>query len=235
LALISAGCSQLFGFERPSTSVDADVADDVGSDAVASGHDEDGDGTPDSVDNCPVGANPGQQDADGDGVGDVCDPRPGADDRILVFAAFEGSSLPMELKAAGTVTVQNDHAVVAPGASIETMSLIAPTYAEVVTSGPAVSTLTMSIGRASCTFDPVGQLLTVERFPGDRRTEPVLGMPASPALILTQNVDELRCTLRGGPRPTEVSVPKPLPEDGSVSISAFDATYQLASFIVYGN
>jgi hypothetical protein len=36
-------------------------------------HDEDGDGVPDSRDNCPEAANPEQRDFDLDGVGDFCD------------------------------------------------------------------------------------------------------------------------------------------------------------------
>lgn len=35
--------------------------------------DTDGDGVPDSTDNCPAVANPGQADADGDGLGNACD------------------------------------------------------------------------------------------------------------------------------------------------------------------
>jgi hypothetical protein len=38
--------------------------------------DSDGDGIPDSIDNCPSIPNPDQHDKDGDGRGDVCDPCP---------------------------------------------------------------------------------------------------------------------------------------------------------------
>ncbi len=42
--------------------------------AVPTDGDVDDDGVPDSSDNCPFEANPGQEDRDGDGLGDVCDP-----------------------------------------------------------------------------------------------------------------------------------------------------------------
>jgi len=42
--------------------------------------DFDGDGVPDSIDNCPTTPNPGQQDADHDGLGDACDGCPGGAD-----------------------------------------------------------------------------------------------------------------------------------------------------------
>lgn len=62
---------------------DAGVVVDAGPD-----DDEDGDGFPDLVDNCPSVANAGQDDDDGDGVGLACDCDDNEEDemRVIVFA-----------------------------------------------------------------------------------------------------------------------------------------------------
>lgn len=54
-----------------------DASGDASSDTPSAvGHDEDGDGIPDSIDPCPHVAIGGMTDTDGDGVGDACDPNP---------------------------------------------------------------------------------------------------------------------------------------------------------------
>jgi len=52
------------------------VGNEVPGDGSGSSMDTDGDGVPDSSDNCPTVSNPGQENEDGDRFGDVCDPCP---------------------------------------------------------------------------------------------------------------------------------------------------------------
>lgn len=69
------GASHTVRFEYSNTSVSAAqsfVVDDVTLDSVPP--DTDGDGVPDSSDNCPTVANAGQLNTDGDSQGDACDP-----------------------------------------------------------------------------------------------------------------------------------------------------------------
>ena len=67
--------------------------------------DFDGDGIPDSVDNCPALFNPGQDDLDGDGKGDVCDESDVAGS--LVVGLFKATSrFKSSGEAAGKLTVR---------------------------------------------------------------------------------------------------------------------------------
>jgi len=71
--------------QRPDGAVITYTYDDLGNrTSKMVSLDADNDGKPDSLDNCPNTANPGQEDADYDGVGDVCDACPGYDDKVDV-------------------------------------------------------------------------------------------------------------------------------------------------------
>ncbi len=104
------GCS----FHGASTTADEPPDGAARPDATSLPGDQDGDGVPDAIDNCPTIANPDQHDHDGDGrgdvcdvcpaladngldsdhdgVGDACDPHPAvAGDRIALFDGFYGA------------------------------------------------------------------------------------------------------------------------------------------------
>jgi hypothetical protein len=66
-----------------------DTIDDCPTTANADQRDEDTDGVGNACDNCPATANPMQDNADGDGVGDACDPEPAAPDHIALFEGFD--------------------------------------------------------------------------------------------------------------------------------------------------
>jgi len=58
--------------------------------------DADGDGVPDSTDNCPNTYNPGQEDADGDGIGDACDSSPGTNNPVVTITSLDFLIDPMQ-------------------------------------------------------------------------------------------------------------------------------------------
>jgi hypothetical protein len=66
--------------------------------------DNDNDGVPDNVDNCPV-YNPSQTDSDGDGTGDACDPTPllpfSFTVRVSIGNALDGPSRPTVVRLQG--------------------------------------------------------------------------------------------------------------------------------------
>ena len=72
-ALVACG----FDPHMPASALDSGASvTDTRADSTANVVDTDGDGVPDSSDNCPTVANPDQHDEDGDGLGDVCDACP---------------------------------------------------------------------------------------------------------------------------------------------------------------
>jgi hypothetical protein len=77
-------------------------------DALA-GHDEDGDGVPDSIDVCPHIPDPAQLDSDGDGIGDACDPEPdNPRQHLVLFATMQPTDQPIALSGGGTWTQAAD-------------------------------------------------------------------------------------------------------------------------------
>jgi hypothetical protein len=80
----------------------AGYPDGLAVDAVAPGADADGDGVPDSTDNCVNAANTDQVDSDGDGQGNVCDPDDDND------GAADGSDNCPTIANAGQADVDSD-------------------------------------------------------------------------------------------------------------------------------
>ena len=66
--------------------------------------DTDGDGTPDSTDNCPSDANAAQTDTDGDGVGDVCDDTPLGDLGVAASASSTSPNAGQTIQLLATLT-----------------------------------------------------------------------------------------------------------------------------------
>ena len=119
-----AGCDAVLRFQHVSAGSDTTSDGDTRGDgshpggcwsAVMLGHDEDGDAIDDGCDNCPADFNPQQEDLDRDGVGDLCDPRPGMPDQIVLFdgfgeAAFDPAWQVVALNNAPNWTLSGDQA-----------------------------------------------------------------------------------------------------------------------------
>ena len=109
--LVLAGCGRI-GFGPVGGAVaTGDAPGDASVDAPhgSSGHDEDGDGIADAVDDCPQLADPAQLDSDGDGVGDACDPEPTiARQHIVLFDALLDGAVAGYMQLDGTWTETGD-------------------------------------------------------------------------------------------------------------------------------
>lgn len=126
--------------------------------------DQDGDGVPDAMDNCPTVPNPDQHDedgdrlgdvcdpcpvsttntdTDGDGVGDACDPHPSSPgDKLALFEGF-GRGIPAGWATAGTWGATSDDATVSVGGFVLPVS---STPSETITAQVTAATLPAADG-----------------------------------------------------------------------------------------
>jgi hypothetical protein len=113
LTCLLGSCDWLVGLHHlPARPIDgappSDAVDAVSIDAPL-GHDEDGDGVPDTADVCPNIFDPSQTDTDGDGVGDACDPHMNLPiDQIVYFEPFANIDRWMTVGDGAQWTLEND-------------------------------------------------------------------------------------------------------------------------------
>ena len=172
LAPLVAGCSQIFGLDRPAPAGDAHAGDAPRDTLIPDVmNDRDGDGVMDLADNCPDDFNPDQgdedtdtvgdpcdpcpvdsdnRDTDSDGVGDMCDPRPSMPGEQ--FALFEGfhNGMPSGWMVNGSWTASGDSVMAAAGVNgFADVYLPSPSTRETVSVG---GTMTSALGTDYRTF-----------------------------------------------------------------------------------
>lgn len=164
LLVLSLGCRQLLGIEGGEVVQDAATndmgmsndADDANGDGSIAGHDEDSDGVPDTMDNCPTISNMSQSTlTTGESVGAACDPQPTSGDRIGAFFSFEQPGRPMDLM--GGQTFEMDHATF-NGGEIAMKNQVRITRASVILSNTSIpsggANLELRFGTYSCRLGP---------------------------------------------------------------------------------
>jgi len=109
LAVLASGCR--FAFDDVTTRSDATMRDGALPDLPDGlfGHDEDGDGIPDTIDLCPHVASTANGDSDGDGVGDVCDPEPTNNRQSWVLFESMTSATSLTMGAGGWTLNTDDY------------------------------------------------------------------------------------------------------------------------------
>ena len=259
LALGLAGCHLVFPIEGTQRdgggdddeSIDADIAD---ADPLTA--DEDSDGVPNVIDNCPGIANAGQANMGElsvgqalDMVGDACDPHPNrsGDERALQYYFNASSDLDPNLIKTGSWQQGPGYAEVSIGpatAWLEGVARVNPDADDtievgfdVVSGGPAlaVGVFMDGIGGNTCYMSEANDMLAVIDGSSGGFASVSHSSLASPQIVLTRDVGSganmLHCGVVG--TGTQVNLGSYAPRTGAFGVFVSDGTIRVRYIMTY--
>ncbi|MFN0250676.1 MAG: thrombospondin type 3 repeat-containing protein [Kofleriaceae bacterium] len=203
-------------------------------------HDEDGDGVPDSMDNCPAIANLDQAAVpSAEAVGTACDPRPGildTGDHIAAFFSFAENARPNGIM--GGEVFDMDRATLGSG-ELATQAQHTPTRVSIIASTPTFPTenefIEIKMDAYWCRLEDCAAAGSEQcvRARGPLTTTEVM-INASPAFRLELELlgNQLRCRYVTSTEETSVMVDA-LPATDRVRIRPNQVTLRIDSLTIY--
>lgn len=246
LLLLSTGCRQLLGIEGAEIEDDASITPidemDVPPDERPIGaHDEDGDGVPDTTDNCPTVANTNQAATPADElVGSACDPRVdpgGGGDRIAAFFSFAADGRPAELM--GGNLFQMDHAMFS-GGELSTQMQHTPTRVSIVVSNTTIPSssnayIELRLGNYTCRVGPCSGsgVLCLQANGEDITSETDVTVEPTVRFELDQLGGDVRCRVVGATTTTITMIDANVVDTDRARIRSNGVSLTIDSFIIY--
>jgi hypothetical protein len=228
--LVLGGCRQLLGIDDPSVA----GAGDGGPDGTFNGHDEDGDGVADLIDNCPSVPNTDQRLGDAK-LGEACDPRPTTiGDRIAMFVPFYPMGPVAGLQVDSNAVFEIDHVRIM-GQQLQTMADFLPTRISVrvqlLAFLPPSAALSIEIGQHKCSIEGCsgsGNLCLVARTSGVT-SETDLPFTVPDMLEMNQSAGELICNVGA----IEAKATALASQQNRIKVRTLSATVQIEALTIY--